>query len=307
MTKTKKALLIVCLILLLLVGIACIVYPVFSSWYNEKHKAKVHTEYLQVLEKTGEEKIEAVRAAAIEYNEKLFRNELPRDNPKGNGYYEQLNLAGNGIMGYIRIPAIDVHLAIYHGAEEPAISTGAGHLPETSLPIGGVDTHAVLSAHSGMASNALFSELERLKVGDCFYIDILGQTLTYQILSADDIAVVLPHETEELGIESGKDKITLLTCTPYGVNTHRLLVTGHRVESPDMTLTAAISSGTEGLTDRLSVRGRNYIKGFAIGLFCACGIILFISIPVLIVKKRKQASAELPHPEPDQILSPDPF
>lgn len=292
MKKSQKTFIIILLIIILLLGIACVVYPAFSSWYNERTKAQVMTEYMEAMEKLDNQKISDAKAAAIEHNRKLFYREIAPNDPYGNGYFQQLNLSGNGIMGYIRIPKIDVHLAIYHSAEEPAISLGAGHLPETSLPIGGENTHSALSAHSGMASNALFSELERLKVGDYFYIDILGETLTYKIMDEDDIIAVLPHETEHLVIEPGEDLITLITCVPYSVNTHRLLVTGTRVETISETLVAEGEADGGILPEKLSVRTTNYIKGILIGLFCAVTIICVVSIIVILLRRRKQDEEE---------------
>lgn len=290
MSRTLRAISIIILILILLIGLACICYPAFSSWYNEKHKAQVLNEYQAVLDQTEDRTVDAAREAAIEYNNKLFEGELPLFDPVGNGYYEQINIAGNGIMGYIRIPTINVHLAIYHGVGDKALSTGAGHMPETSLPVGGLNTHSVLSAHSGMASNVLFSELERLQVGDYFYIDILGETLTYQILSQNDIISVLPSEIDHLRIIPEKDLVTLITCVPYSVNTHRLLVRGTRVETPNIEIIENTSTDTNGiLQNRMSIRTLNYIKGITIGFIFAMFLMLTIlSLRlILIIRKRK--------------------
>ena len=301
MNKPQRTVIIILLILILLFGAACVIYPAFASWYNEYTKAQVMTEYMEAMEKLDNQKISDAKAAAIEHNRKLFYREIAPNDPYGNGYFQQLNLSGNGIMGYIRIPKIDVHLAIYHGSEEPAISLGAGHLVETSLPVGGENTHAALSAHSGMAANALFSELERLRVGDCFYIDILGETLTYKIMSEDDIIAVLPHETERLVIKPEKDLITLITCVPYGVNTHRLLVTGTRVEDTKETMVAEDTTETTSIIpETLSVRTTNYIKGILIGLFCAVTIICVVAIITILWRNRKR-NDENPEESPAEI------
>lgn len=292
MNRTQKTLITILLLLIILLGIACVAYPAFASWYNEYTKAQVMTEFMEALEQVDDQKISAAKASAIEHNRKLFYREIAPNDPYGNGYFQQLNLSGTGIMGYIRIPKIDVHLAIYHGSEEPAISLGAGHLVETSLPVGGENTHAALSAHSGMAANALFSELERLRKGDYFYIDILGETLTYQILSEDDIVAVLPHQSERLVIQPGKDLITLITCVPYGVNTHRLLVTGTRVETTSEAGIAGDETENESLIpETLSVRTTNYIKGILIGLFCAVTLILIVAIISILVQRKKHDDA----------------
>ena len=140
-------------------------------------------------------------------------------------YKNQLNIAGTGIMGYVNIPSIHVHLPIYHGSETRTLERGIGHLLGSSLPVGGETTHSILTAHSGMASQKMFSDLPQLRIGDVFYLEVLGETLAYQV---DQIKTVLPHDVTYLGIEENRDLCTLVTCTPFGVNTHRLLVRGSR-------------------------------------------------------------------------------
>lgn len=301
MKKSTKRICIALLLLVFLLGLAFVAYPAFSSWYNNRHKAEVYSDYQEVLDQTESNVMDSVKESAIDYNQKLFRGDISIHDPVKNGYFEQLNLAGNGIMGYIRIPSINVHLAIYHGVGDKAISTGAGHMPETSLPIGGTNTHAVLSSHSGMASNVLFSELERLKPGDYFYIDILNETLTYQILSQNDIISVLPSDIEHLRIEPGKDMVTLITCVPYSINTHRLLVRGTRVRTPDIDVSPAPEDPTPGiLPDMNSIRTKNYIKGILIGfLFAMFLAVTLLSFRLLILRRKKKTTVPDSQPQQD--------
>lgn len=208
-------------VLLALVGIGLAAYPKVADWYNQRHQSVVESEYRQELEQLPEEAITDALEAARAYNRFLAT---------GNGapgkYDELLDLTGTGIMAYIEIPAIHVNLPVYHGVGEDALQRGAGHMPQSSLPVGGASTHAVISAHSGLASAQMFSALGRLQPGDRFTIRVLGLTLEYEV---DSIATVLPSETDLLAILPGEDLVTLVTCTPFGVNSHRLLVRGHRV------------------------------------------------------------------------------
>lgn len=215
------------LLLLLLLGFGLVAYPLVSSYYTERHQSEVHTAYQAVLEQAGNEEIEAARAAADDYN-RLLASGTTAAELETMDYDSLLNLAGNGIMGYIEIPAIDVLLPIYHGVGEDSLERGAGHLPDTSLPIGGKGTHAVISAHTGMATSRMFTDLEQLEVGDLFYLHVLDETLAYEV---DQILVVKPYQIDALGIDVTEDYVTLVTCTPYGVNSHRLLVRGRRVET----------------------------------------------------------------------------
>lgn len=227
----KRTIAIVLVSLTLLLGLGLILYPTISNLYNQRHLSQVHTEFQEVVELTDQRELDAARAAAERFNRQMAGNavqngESASENSEG-AYDHLLDLAGNGIMAYVEIPVIDVILPIYHGVSEEVLQKGAGHMPNTSLPIGGKGTHAVLAAHSGMASSRMFTDLERLEKGDLFYIHVLGMTLTYEV---DQILMVTPTQVDALRIDPEQDYVTLLTCTPYGVNTHRLLVRGHRVE-----------------------------------------------------------------------------
>lgn len=227
----KRTITIVLISLTLLLGLGLILYPTISNHYTERHLSQVHTEFQEVVELTDQRELDAARAAAERFNRQMaegFAQDAEDSLKDGEGAYDHLlDLAGNGIMAYVEIPGIDVMLPIYHGISEEVLQKGAGHMPNTSLPIGGKEAHAVLAAHSGMASARMFTDLERLEKGDLFYIHVLGMTLTYEV---DQILMVTPTQVDALRIDPEQDYVTLLTCTPYGVNTHRLLVRGHRVE-----------------------------------------------------------------------------
>ena len=175
-------------------------------------------------------------------------------------YGELLNLGGDGIMGYVEIPKIHVRLPIYHGTNNSTLELGIGHLLGSSLPIGGENTHTVLTAHSGMASQKMFSDLPQLQIGDVYYLDVLGERLAYQV---DQINTVLPHDTTFLGIENGQDQCTLVTCTPFGVNTHRLLVRGSRIPYEEAEIITEEAAAEE---EPVSTWEQEYFKGVLLGL-----------------------------------------
>lgn len=218
------------LILILVVGLSLMLYPSFSNWWNEAHQSRAIAAYSQEVSKLDENRYDELWQQAREYNRSLVGREnayLLDDSQKAE-YERLLDVSGMGIMGYIEIPSINVSLPIYHGTEESVLQVAVGHLEWTSLPVGGESTHCVLSGHRGLPSAKLFTDLDRLVVGDRFRLGVLDQVLTYEV---DQILIVEPQDTEALLIEEGKDLCTLVTCTPYSINTHRLLVRGHRVET----------------------------------------------------------------------------
>ena len=218
------------LILILVVGLSLMLYPSFSNWWNEAHQSRAIAAYSQEVSKLDENRYDELWQQAREYNRSLVGREnayLLDDSQKAE-YGRLLDVSGMGIMGYIEIPSLKVSLPIYHGTEESVLQVAVGHLEWTSLPVGGESTHCVLSGHRGLPSAKLFTDLDRLVVGDRFRLGVLDQVLTYEV---DQILIVEPQDTEALLIEEGKDLCTLVTCTPYGINTHRLLVRGHRVET----------------------------------------------------------------------------
>lgn len=220
--------------LFLVAGLGLLNYPFVSQWLNQRNQSRVvqsHVAQTQAME--NETKQQMLRDAQA-YNRQLAqtRQQLTdgfTEMKSTDTVYENLlNPSGDGIMGYIEIPAIEVLLPIYHGTAALTLQNGVGHLAQSSLPVGGNDTHAVLSAHTGLANKTMFTDLDQLQEGDCFTLQILDETLTYEVCR---IATVLPYETDLLEIQPGQDLVTLVTCTPYGINSHRLLVTGKRVET----------------------------------------------------------------------------
>ena len=220
--------------LVFLIGAGILFYPTVSDLWNNYRNQQLISEYTEVVETLESEDFSEIWAEAREYNAQHTVNtildafdEEEGDYVLSHPYDQVLNPTGNEIMGYLEIPKISVKLAIYHGIGTEALENGCGHIEGTSLPIGGVGTHSVLSAHRGLPSAKLFTDLDQLEIGDLFYITVLDEKLAYKV---DQILTVLPEETEDLAIEEDKDLVTLVTCTPYGVNSHRLLVRGERTE-----------------------------------------------------------------------------
>ena len=212
-----------------LIGISVLLYPSFSNYWNSKTQSRAIVDYESVLEYLEPEDYSAIFQAAYDYNEALYAVEYPLLNHKEvPGYYEALKIEGTSIIGYVKIDKIGVELPIYHGTSDEVLNIGVGHLEGSSLPVGGESTHSVMSAHRGLPSAKLFTNLDRLEPGDTFRITVLDQVLTYQV---DQVKVITPKEIADLQIVEGKDYCTLFTCTPYGINTHRLLVRGIRIET----------------------------------------------------------------------------
>ena len=212
-----------------LIGISVLLYPAFSNYWNSKTQSRAIADYESVLEHLEPEDYSEVFQKAYEYNEALRTVKFPfRDFKEVPGYYEALKIEGTDIIGYVKIDKIGVEIPIYHGTSEKVLNRGVGHLEGSSLPVGGESTHSVMSAHRGLPSAKLFTDLDRLEYGDTFQIIILDQVLTYQV---DQVKTITPKEFGDLLIEEGKDYCTLFTCTPYGINTHRLIVRGIRIET----------------------------------------------------------------------------
>lgn len=229
------------LIFILVVGLSLMLYPSFSNWWNEAHQSRAIAAYSQEVSKLDENRYDELWQQAWEYNRSLVGREnayLLDDSQKAE-YERLLDVSGMGIMGYIEIPSLKVSLPIYHGTEESVLQVAVGHLEWTSLPVGGESTHCVLSGHRGLPSAKLFTDLDRLVVGDRFRLGVLDQVLTYEV---DQILIVEPQDTEALLIEEGKDLCTLVTCTPYGINTHRLLVRGHRIDNIEEAKTVRVTA-----------------------------------------------------------------
>lgn len=218
------------LIAVFAVGLCLLLYPTVSDWWNSLHQSRAIKLYEEAVQAMDADAYAAVWDQAEAYNERLAQTGIqwtPTEQDLAE-YNTMLAVDDDGIMGYIEIPSIDVYLAVYHGTGDAALQTGAGHLAGSSLPVGGPNTHAVISGHRGLPSARLFTDLNRLQEGDLFMLHVLNETLTYQV---DRVLVVEPTDLTPLAIADGEDLCTLVTCTPYGINTQRLLVTGHRVEN----------------------------------------------------------------------------
>ena len=219
------------LVLIFFVGLAVMLYPTISDYINQRNQTRVVNSYAQQVDGLSDADYTAYFDAADVFNQEIAADpDALYHADHFSTYSTTLDVTGTGIMGYITIEKIGVELPIYHGTSDSVLQIAAGHLEGTSLPVGGASTHAVISAHRGLPSAKLFTNLDQLEVGDTFTITVLDRVLTYEV---DKISIVLPTETDELKIAEGKDYVTLMTCTPYGINTHRLLVRGHRVETPD--------------------------------------------------------------------------
>ncbi len=242
----KKHLLTIIIGLLFIIGVCVLLYPTVANWWNGQRQSRVVASYDKAVEDMREDGYSRYYAEAQAYNEELYIKGSPvtlLDPDIVKGYDDVLHLTSSGVMGYITIDKIGVNLPIYHGTEEATLAAGAGHMQGSSLPVGGENTHSVISAHSGLPSSKMFTDLDKLEVGDTFELHVLGDTLVYEI---DQIVTVLPTEFEEMYIQKGEDLCTLMTCTPYGINTHRLLVRGHRItyESEEEEIDATSSAGS---------------------------------------------------------------
>ena len=277
-------------VVLFLLALLLTLYPVISSSYNQAHQSQIQTAYREVLEQTDTSRLEEIRKAAQAYNQAMIPG------PSGSGYSQealsaasedyvnQLNVTGNGIMGYLSIPKIAVSLPVYHGTESATLDRGLGHLLGSSLPVGGESTHTILTGHSGMASQKMFTDLEQLEVGDVFYLDVLGETLAYQV---DQIQTVLPHDTASLEIVPGEDLCTLVTCTPTGVNTHRLLVRGCRIPYEKAVEVQEVAEIRE--EEAPSSWEEQYWLGIRWGLAAMFGILLVVNGWIFLRKRPRPA------------------
>lgn len=288
----KKVLKNFIIIIVFLAGLSLLLYPYIANEWNTYRQSKLMTTYEETVESINIETpidytSEFARANA--YNESLVPYILPdsfaiaaaSDEPDEE-YMACLNLTGDGMMGYVQIPKIDIKIPIYHTVSTEVLEKAAGHLEGSSLPVGGEDTHAVISAHRGLPSAALFTDLDKLKDGDHFLISVLDQILCYEV---DQISVVEPSETEALKVEPGKDLATLLTCTPYGVNSHRLLVRGHRVEYVEEEVMQ------EEVPLKETSLHTNYLLWVVVGL--AITTVFIIVLSVVDKKRRKRINEQM--------------
>lgn len=226
----KKNLSSIILVLIFIIGLSLLLYPSFSDYWNSFHQSRAIASYAQTVTTIDDDQYEKMWAQAQEYNTTLAKkqNRWVLSEEEYEEYEGLLNIGGTGIIGYIEIPNIKVSLPIYHGVDEAVLQIAVGHIEGSSLPVGGEGTHCVISGHRGLPSAKLFTNLDEMEEGDLFMMRVLDETLTYEV---DQIRIVEPEDLSALDIEEGKDLCTLVTCTPYGINSHRLLVRGHRVEN----------------------------------------------------------------------------
>ncbi len=274
----KKHLSTIILVVVFITGLGLMLYPTVSDLVNKAHQSVAINSYDMQIKRMSKEEFRKMLKDAREYNHTITTNEFPRDERdlKGNPeYHASINPSGNGMIGYLRIDSIGVRMPIYHTTDESVLQIGVGHVPTTSLPVGGEGTHAVLTGHRGLPSARLFTDLDKVTIGDIFHIFVLDDILTYEV---DQIKTVLPTDTKDLQIVPGKDYVTLVTCTPYGVNTHRLIVRGHRVPYDKTKLEngpARVSEISNIPDDQVTLL-----------LIAACFTVFFIV--VLLIKKRRR-------------------
>ena len=263
------------IILIFLVGLGFISYPTVSNLWNQAHQSRAIATYSKQVEKLDDSENKKMLKAARKYNKSLLKKsdhwKLSKKDKKK--YESLLDVSGTGIMGYIEVPKIDCSLPIYHGTDEGALQIAIGHLEGSSLPVGGKNTHCVLSGHRGLPSARLFTDLDQMEEGDIFILNILGRKLAYEV---DQIRVVLPEEMSDLEVIEGKDLCTLVTCTPYGSNTHRLLVRGHRTKYVEEKVEEQKEVQTKKMDTRLLIAG------------AAGAVILAVIIIAVVIRRRKR-------------------
>lgn len=274
------------LILIFLVGLSVMLYPTVSDYVNQKNQSRAVASYSEEVENLSDVDYQAYFDAADDYNRRLAETPDAFYRPEEvSGYTDTLDVSGTGIMGYITIPKIGVELPVYHGTSDGVLQVAAGHLEGSSLPVGGAGTHAVISAHRGLPSAKLFTNLDELEVGDTFTITVLDRVLTYEV---DQISIVLPTETDLLQPVEGKDYVTLMTCTPYGINTHRLLVRGKRIENAENQKHIRVTA------DALRIEPIIVAPALAVPMLL---VLLVVMLAVPHLRKRKNQREENHHEE----------
>lgn len=264
----------VLLILILIIGLSLLLYPTFADWWNSSRSSQAIATYSEDVANLEQEVYDTIWNSAQDYNRTLLdrSNSYVLTEEMKAEYHHLLNLSGTGIMGYIEIPSLKVTLPVYHGTEENVLQVAVGHLEWTSLPVGGSSTHCVVSGHRGLPSARLFTDLDQMAEGDVFMFRILDEVLTYEV---DQILIVEPHQTDALLIREGEDLCTLVTCTPYGVNSHRLLVRGHRIENLEEARVVRVTA------DAIQ------IEPLMVAPVLAAPILLMLLILILIPKPKK--------------------
>ena len=290
MKNNSEKLLLIISIIFIILGVGIFLYPSISNYLAEKNHIDIIRNYDDLIVKIDEEKINEEKEKAKIYNENLSGD--PEHDPFviGSGYAlpenykEVLNIAGDSVMGYVEIPKISVYLPIYHGTSDEVLEKGVGHIQNTSVPIGGKSTHSVLTGHTGLPNAELFTRLDELGIGDIFYIHVLDDVLTYKVF---ETKVILPDKIDELQILNGKDYITLVTCTPYGVNSHRLLVKAERVEYEEYSVTKSTTDEEGTDTKKESPSKHYYLTGTQIGIVLLVLILTIVSIIGISIRRKK--------------------
>lgn len=283
----RRYLQIILAAVLFLLALGLTLYPVVSNWYNQRHQSQIQTAYQDVLEQTDTAELERIREQAVAYNAAITPGAAEEAYTQesilaaSDDYVNQLDVGGSGIMGYVVIPKISVNLPIYHGTGSDSLNKGTGHLLGSSLPVGGESTHSIITGHSGMASQKMFTDLEQLREGDVFYLRVLDETLAYEVKA---VHTVLPHDTSFLGIVPGQDLCTLVTCTPTGINTHRLLVQGSRI--PFVPATETQESALPCEENTVSHWEDQYWLGIRLGLVAMVSMVLLLNVLLYLRKKK---------------------
>ena len=273
--------------IIFLLALLLTLYPVISNLYNQEHQSLIKTEYEEVVAQTDTAEFDRIRKLAVAYNKAITPGTAGETYSQeailaaSEDYDAQLNLSGSGIMGYVKIPKIQVELPIYHGTGSDSLERGTGHLLGSSLPVGGESVHTIITGHSGMASQKMFTDLEQLEIEDVFYLHVLDAVLAYQVYFKEP---VVPHDSSRLGIIQGKDLCTLITCYPTGVNTHRLLVQGERIPYEQAQEVQAVT--VSGETEVESHWEDQYWLGIQMGLTAMICMVIVLNVILMVRKKQ---------------------
>ena len=271
----KKHLTTILLFLIFFIGLSLLLYPTFADWWNSFHQSRAVASYVEQVSNMDSDEYDEIWNAAWDYNRSLIDrpNDYLLSEEQKQDYAQLLDITETGIMGYIQIPKIDITYPIYHGTSEAILQVAIGHLEWTSLPVGGENSHCVVSGHRGLPSARLFTDLDKMEVGDTFMLQVLDEVLTYEV---DQILIVEPQETKDLLIVEGEDLCTLVTCTPYGINSHRMLVRGHRIETAEVKAVRRVTADAV------------QIEPVIVAPLVAAPMLLVLLIWLLLPKRRKR-------------------
>jgi len=271
----KKHASTILLFLIFFIGLSLLLYPSFADWWNSFHSSRAVASYVEQVANMDDDQYQEIWSAAWDYNRSLIDrpNDYLLSDEQRQHYNTLLNVGSDGIMGYIEIPKIDIVYPIYHGTDEAILQIAIGHLDWTSMPVGGESSHCVVSGHRGLPSARLFTDLDQMEVGDTFLLRVLDEVLTYEV---DQILIVEPHVTEDLLIVEGEDLCTLVTCTPYGINSHRMLVRGHRIATEEVKAVRRVTADAV------------QIEPVIVAPFVAAPMLLILLIALLMPKPRKR-------------------